>query len=198
MIVGLTGGIGSGKTTVAKFFLNNKNVSLYCADVEAKKLMNSSEIIRSKIIDEFGKESYIDNTLNRSFISKIVFNDKKKLQTLNAIVHPEVKKHFQNFVDTYKDSTYIIYENAILFESKSNLICDCIISVFVDVNTRIMRVMLRDNCSKKEAENRIKNQWIEEKKILQSNYLITNYNLSNTESQVKRIHNFLTKKHSLI
>lgn len=194
MIIGLTGGIGSGKTTVANLFLEFDNVAVYFADVEAKNLMNTSSTIKSKITKAFGKESYINNQLNRSFISNLVFRDKDKLQILNTIVHPEVKKHFQNFIIKNQDKKYIIYENAILFESKSNLICDFIISVFVDVNTRIKRVLLRDKFTREEAKSRIKSQWLEDKKVLQSNYLITNYDISKTKNQVKRIHNILTKK----
>ncbi|WP_288956247.1 dephospho-CoA kinase [uncultured Polaribacter sp.] len=194
MIIGLTGGIGSGKTTVANLFLEFDNVAVYFADVEAKNLMNTSSTIKSKITKAFGKESYINNQLNRSFISNLVFRDKDKLQILNTIVHPEVKKHFQNFIIKNQDKKYIIYENAILFESKSNMICDFIISVFVDVNTRIKRVLLRDKFTREEAKSRIKSQWLEDKKVLQSNYLITNYDISKTKNQVKRIHNILTKK----
>jgi dephospho-CoA kinase len=193
MIVGLTGGIGSGKTTVANLFLEFKNVVVYFADMEAKKLMNSSINIKQSLKKEFGKESYNSQGLNRKHIADIVFRDKKKLQVLNAIVHPEVKSHFQEFIKNNKDKDYIIYENAILFESKSNLLCDLVISVFVTKSVRIQRVMLRDKCSKLDAENRINNQWLEDKKTLQSNYLVENFNLNETQNQVKRIHNFLTK-----
>ena len=198
MIVGLTGGIGSGKTTVTRFFSEFKNNAVYIADEEAKKLMNSSKTIQSKIIDQFGEESYKNKKLNNAFIANIVFKDKKKLAILNGIVHPEVKKHFQKFVHQNKNKEYILYENAILFESKSNLFCDIIISVFVPLKQRISRVILRDTISKEEVENRIDNQWLEDKKTLQSNYLIYNNSLENTKEQVNKIHNILTKKSSLI
>ncbi|OAD46073.1 dephospho-CoA kinase [Polaribacter atrinae] len=194
MVVGLTGGIGSGKTTVANIFAQFDTVVIYNADIEAKKLMNASLIIKSKIIKEFGEESYLDNQLNRPFIANLVFKDKSKLAALNAIVHPEVKNHFQEFVNLHADKGYVLYENAILFESKSNLKCDLIISVYVPLNIRIERTMLRDNCSKIAVENRIKNQWLEDKKLLQSNYVITNLNKENTHFQVLKIHNILTEK----
>ena len=98
MVVGLTGGIGSGKTTVAKLFSKFNDVAIYIADIEAKKLMNSSEIIKKKLIKQFGESSFVNQKLNRNYISEIVFNDKEKLSILNAIVHPEVKKHFQDFI----------------------------------------------------------------------------------------------------
>lgn len=194
-IVGLTGGIGSGKTTVANFFLEYQNVAIYIADVEAKKLMNSSEIIREKLVKNFGELCFVDGKLNRKYIASIVFNKKEKLSKLNAIVHPEVRTHFQNFVKNHHHhKDYIIYENAILFESKSNLFCDIIITVFADVNTKINRVISRDKSTKKEVLSRMKNQWSDGKKMLQSNYVISNENLAETKLQVQRIHNILTIK----
>lgn len=195
MVVGLTGGIGSGKTTVANFFAKLDNVAIYNVDFEAKKIINSSSIIKTKIIEEFGKESYQNKQLNTSYISNLVFKNKSKLEVLNTIVHPAVKSHFQEFVHQHKEKQYIIYENAILFESKSHLNCDIIISVYAPLNVRIERIMLRDKVSKTAVENRIKNQWIEDKKLLQSNYIIYNFNSSgNIESQIIEIHNILTKK----
>jgi dephospho-CoA kinase len=198
MIVGLTGGIGSGKTTVANYFSEFKNSAVYIADIEAKKLINSSKSIKSKITATFGEESYKNGLLNSSFIAGIVFNNKEKLTVLNGIVHPEVKKHFQNFVHLNNHKKYIIYENAILFETKSNEFCSLIISVFVPLEERILRVSLRDNCTRKEVLNRINNQWPENKKLLQSNYIIYNNTLETTKNQVNNIHNILTQKRTLI
>lgn len=197
MIIGLTGGIGSGKTTVAQFFSDYKNVSVYIADIEAKKLMSSSEVIKNKLVKEFGEKVFLDNVLNREYISKIVFNDKSKLAKLNSIVHPEVKKHFQNFVKVNADKEYIIYENAILFESKSNEFCNSVITVYADLETKIKRVISRDSTTRKEVIDRMNNQWKDEKKILLSNYLINNLNLDSTKNQVNNIHNILTKKKEL-
>lgn len=194
MIVGLTGGIGSGKTTVANYFAEFDNVLIYNADLEAKKLMNSSLVIKEKLVNEFGEASYENNQLNRQFIAKIVFNNKEKLKSLNAIVHPEVKKHFQDFVKLRKKHQFIIYENAILFESNSDVKCDIVISVFAPINLRIKRTILRDKSSEKEVVNRIKSQWLEDKKLLQSNYVIYNINKEDTHNQIVVIHNILTKK----
>ncbi|QNM86637.1 dephospho-CoA kinase [Polaribacter pectinis] len=198
MIVGLTGGIGSGKTTVTNFFSEFDTVAIYIADIEAKKLMVSSSIIKSKIINEFGEKAYLKNELNRSLLAEIVFKDKDKLAILNKIVHPEVKKHFQEFALQNKNKDYILYENAILFESKSNLFCNLIISVFVPLNERILRVTSRDNTTKEEVLKRINNQWLEDKKLLQSNYIIYNNSLDKTKSQANNIHNILTKKANMI
>ncbi len=198
MIVGLTGGIGSGKTTVAHIFKKQDNIALYNADSEAKKLMNSSLKIKTKIINFFGQESYVNNMLHKEYLAKLVFNNKEALKSLNKIVHPEVKLHFQKFVKEHQKKEYILYENAILFESKSNIYCDVIISVYAPLKLRIERAVLRDNSSKEEVMNRIKNQWKEDKKLLQSNYIISNLAKENTELQVVRIHNILTKRKGLI
>ena len=193
MVIGLTGGIGSGKTTVAKMFAKFDNVALYIADIEAKQLMNSSNEIKQKLIKIFGKETYNEEGLNRPYLANIVFNDKTKLKLLNSIVHPIVNNHFKDFIKKNNHCDYIIYENAILFENKSNQYCDKIITVTSPLNIRVNRVTLRDKSTKKEVLNRINNQWSQTKKTLQSNYVIKNIKLEDTEAQVFKIHNFLTK-----
>ncbi|WP_445750048.1 dephospho-CoA kinase [Polaribacter sp.] len=194
MIVGLTGGIGSGKSTVAKLFAKYPNTAIYIADEEAKKMMNSSKEISDKLIFEFGRETYKNGELQKDFLAKIVFNNPEKLAVLNSIVHPEVRKHFQDFINKNHDKSLIIYENAILFESKSNLICDVIVTVFASLLVRIERVMQRDHCTKEAVLSRIKNQLSEESKMMQSHYIIINDSLENAENQVKYIHNILTEK----
>jgi len=194
MIVGLTGGIGSGKTTVAKLFSNYANVAIYIADVEAKKLINSSSSIKQQITKLFGANAYKNNILDRKYIGQLVFNSKEKLQALNKIVHPAVKEHFANFVQSNQNKDYILYESAILFESNSIEKLDFIISVYVDLEERIQRVMVRDSLEKKEVLVRINNQWKEDKILLLSNYLIINSSIENTKDQVRKIHNILTKK----
>ena len=194
MIVGLTGGIGSGKTTVAKLFSNYANVAIYIADVEAKKLINSSTSIKQQITKLFGANAYKNNILDRKYIGQLVFNSKAKLQALNKIVHPAVKEHFANFVQSNKNKDYILYESAILFESNSIEKLDFIISVYVDLEERIQRVMVRDSVEKKEVLARINNQWKEDKILLLSNYLIINSSIENTKDQVRKINNILTKK----
>lgn len=197
MVVGLTGGIGSGKTTIAALFDEFENVVIYNADFEAKKIMNSSSTIKSKIIQQFGEKSYLNNQLNSAYIASLVFNDKSKLELLTSLVHPEVRKHFQYFKNLHAQKEYILYENAILFESKSNLNCDIIISVFTPLDIRIKRTMLRDQSSRAAVEFRIKNQYSEKIKHLQSNYIIYNSTQEKVKSQIIRIHNILTKKPSV-
>ncbi len=191
MIVGITGGIGSGKSTIIKFFLEFDNIAVYIADDEAKKLMNSSEEIKNKLIAEFSEEVYKNGKIDRVFLANIVFNDKQKLSILNSIVHPVVHQHFKNFVTKNKDKDYILYENAILFETGSSEFCDKIITVIAPKKDKIKRVIKRDNTSCEEVENRIKNQWSDTKKIIQSHYIIENEDLSLTKLKVAKIHNSL-------
>ena len=194
MTVGLTGGIGSGKTTVAEVFKKLDSVAVYIADVEARKIMNSSNVIRTQLLQVFGKETYKNNELNRKYLANTVFESKEKLTILNNIVHPEVKKHFLDFATRNADKAYVLYESAILFESNSSEQCDFIISVFLDKEERIKRVIDRDKTSREEVLSRINSQWKEDKKLLSSNYIILNYAIQDTEKSVLKIHNILTEK----
>ncbi|MFY7671501.1 dephospho-CoA kinase [Tenacibaculum sp. MEBiC06402] len=193
MLVGLTGGIGSGKTTVAKMLAEFENVVVYFADDEAKKLMNTSKEIKEKLIEEFSEEVYKNNLLNRPFLASIVFNNKSKLSLLNSIVHPVVHKHLQDFLKKHNDKHYVLYENAILFENGSSELCDKIITVTAPEEVRIQRVIERDNSSYEQVKSRMNNQWSEEKKTIQSHYLIHNLSITHVQDQIKNIHNKLTK-----
>ncbi len=188
MIVGITGGIGSGKSTVVSFFKEFDEIAVYLADVEAKKLMNSSDNIKSKLKREFGKKVYKNNQLNRGYLSAIVFKSKEKLAILNTIVHPEVAKHFQKFISKNRGKAYILYENAILFENKNDVFCDVIITVTAPLKVRIDRVVKRDKTTRESVLQRIQNQWKDDKKKLQSNYSIENINLDEVKLIVKKIH----------
>ena len=194
MIVGLTGGIGSGKTTVAEVFKKLDSVAVYIADIEARKIMNSSDVIRTQLLQSFGKETYKNNELNRQYLANTVFESEEKLTILNNIVHPEVKKHFLDFATRNADKAYVLYESAILFESNSSQQCDFVISVFLDKEERIKRVLDRDKTTKKEVLSRINSQWKEDKKLLSSNYIIFNYAIQDTKKSVLKIHNILTEK----
>lgn len=193
MVVGITGGIGSGKSTVTAIFRELENVQVYIADEEAKKLMNSSETIRKQLISEFGENTYLNQELNRAYLADKVFKDPSNLAKLNVIVHPVVHQHFAEFQNRHQEAI-IVYENAILFEIGSDRFCDVIISVFAPENERISRVMKRDGISKSQVLDRMKHQWKDSRKILLSNYLIINNELEALHSQVQQIHNILTEK----
>lgn len=191
MIVGLTGGIGSGKSTVLQFFVD-LGVKAFIADIEAKKLMNSNTTLISEIKNLFGEEAYLNKELNRPFIAKQVFKDKVKLEKLNALVHPKVKEHFLKFAKANK-SEIIIYEAAILFESGSAAMCDYIITVTANLDERIARVATRDNVSKEQILARINNQISDSERVKKSNFVIENQSLNNTKIQVKAVFDILLK-----
>lgn len=185
-VIGLTGGIGSGKSTVAAMF-EALGVPVYYADIEAKKLMNSSDAIKEGMINLFGKEAYTNKGLNSVFIAEIVFKDKEKLQALNALVHPEVRTHFLQWVSDQK-APYVIQENPLIFEKKQQSYFDSIITVTAKETLRIQRVMDRDNLSRDQVLDRIKNQLDDDDKINHSDFVIFNKTLENTKAQTEWIH----------
>ncbi|MFD2726401.1 dephospho-CoA kinase [Hyunsoonleella rubra] len=191
-IVGLTGGIGSGKTTVAKAF-EALGIPVYIADEEAKKLMHRSKVIKRKLIALFGENAYVDGKLNRPFLAEIIFNDKAILQKMNAIVHPKVKRHFEKWV-AKQNAPYVIKEVAILFESEGDKQMDFVITVTAPISLRIERLLNRDNSSKEKIESIMKNQWPDDKKIALSDFVISNEDLGKTKHQVQEIHRQILKK----
>lgn len=192
-VIGLTGGIGSGKSFVAKEFEKN-GFPVYYADDEAKKIM-ITEPVKSKIIEVFGHEIYDPyGNLNRGLLSSLVFNDSEKLAALNSIVHPAVRQHFEEWVRHNKDCDFIIKEAAILFETGSNQNCDYVILVIAPESLRIQRVMQRDGSSESEIKARIEKQWTDEMKIPLSNFIIENINADETVKKVNEIIHFLKNK----
>ena len=155
-IIGLTGGIGSGKTTIAQYF-KSLGVPVYIADDEAKKLLDNS-VVKKKVKEIFGEFVFKNNTISKEKLASIVFQNPQKLSELNAIIHPVVKEHFQLWVAKHQNEPILIKEAAILFESGSNQDCDKIITVIAPLETRIQRVISRDQTSKEAILNRIKNQ----------------------------------------
>jgi len=186
IIVGLTGGIGSGKTTVAKMF-TKLGTPTYIADFEAKKLMNNSKVIKRKLIKLFGIKAYKEGELNKPFIADKIFNSNDLLEKMNAIVHPKVKLHFKKWIEK-QSSTYVIYEAAILFENGGYQDCDYIITVTASEKERIQRVIQRDNSTVEKVKAIIDNQWNDAKKVKLSHFVIDNNNLFQTEKQVEKIH----------
>ncbi len=185
IVVGLTGGIGSGKTTVLNLF-KDLNIPCYIADIEAKRLMNTSAEIKSEVIALFGKEAYSAIGLNREFIADIAFHNPSKLEQLNAIVHPRVFEDFKNFVANSK-ADYIIYESAILLNGDSKKICDKIVVVTTPLKIRVERVMKRDGASELAVLARINQQMSEKEMIAQSDFVINNSGLESTKNEVENI-----------
>ncbi len=185
-IIGLTGGIGSGKTTVAKMFAN-LGAPIYIADDEAKKLTNLSQTIKTELTKLLGNEAYVHGNLNRTFVASKIFNDKILLEKTNKIIHPEVKIHFEQWIKN-KDFPYCIKEAAILFENGSYLECSSTILVLAPLTIRIQRVMDRDNVTEKEVIARIKTQWSNAKKRKFADFIIRNDDLEEVEKRVIKLH----------
>lgn len=191
-IIGLTGGIGSGKSTVANY-IASKGIPVYIADEEAKKIMERIDVKSS--IQSLFKESILntDNTLNRNKIAELVFSNPDKLKQLNAIVHPAVKNHFINWTKEHKDASFIIKEVAILFETGGHKDCDKVILITAPEEVRIERAMKRDNSSKESVLARIKNQLPEADKIKLSDFVVENTNLETTLLKIDEILKILAK-----
>ena len=184
-VIGLTGGIGSGKTTIANYF-NEMGVPVYIADDGARNVMQSEEII-NEIKDTFGEALFENNILNRARLAEIVFKDAAQLAQLNAIVHPAVKKDFESWLLQNKKYQYVVYEAAILFESGRYKDCDVIITVTAPKETRIERVLKRDNTTPAQVLSRIQMQWKDEDRISRSNFVINNVNLKIAKEEVVKI-----------
>lgn len=191
-IIGLTGGIGSGKSTVAKY-IASKGVPVYIADNEARKIMENESVI-AKITNIF-EENILTNEkkLDRFKIANIVFSNPEKLKELNAIVHPKVKEHFKSWVKEHDNFPFIVKEVAILFETGGDKDCDAVILVTAPEEIRIKRTIARDNISAEKVSDRIKNQLSDAEKSKKSTFIINNINLENTYFQVddilKRLNN---------
>ena len=184
-IIGLTGGIGSGKTTVANHFMA-AGIPVYIADDEARKIMQSAEII-NEIKKTFGNTVFENDILNREKLAGIVFSNPDKLKQLNAIIHPAVKKHFGGWILDHKNSPFVIYEAAILFESGSYKDCDLIITVTAPLESRIQRVLQRDKTTRENVLKRMNIQWNDNQRISKSDYVIENVNPETTKSEVDKI-----------
>ena len=169
--IGLTGGIGSGKTYIAEIF-SRLDIPVFNSDVEGKKCMQENNSVREQIINLFGKEIY-NNKLDTGKLANIVFNNHELLENLNAIIHPMVIEKFNMWV-SYQNSDIVIKESAILFESGTNKELDKIICVSAPEGTRIQRIIERDGLTKKEILSRINNQISQEEKEKLSDFIIQN------------------------
>lgn len=177
-IIGLTGGIGSGKTSVAKL-LEEKGFPVYYSDDEAKNIVNKNSELKEKIIELLGTEAYSNGIYNRKFVAEKVFNNSELLEQLNHLIHPAVKIDFENWVNSQK-SEFVFKETALLFELKLNLQCYKSLLITADDNLRIKRTMDRDDKTYREVEAIIQKQMPEKDKIKLADYII--YNNSDFES----------------
>ena len=189
MVVGLTGGIGSGKSTIAKAFAA-LGIAVFNSDEQAKALIANNAQVKKRIIAAFGEEAYQNGEYNRAYIAQIVFNNSEKLAILNGIVHPALAEYFKQWAKK-QTSPYVLKEAAILFESGSYKDCDYIITVTAPEEVRIARVMARDHCTEAQVRARMAQQWSDAQRIALSNAVIENIDLESTKEQIKRINDEL-------
>ncbi|MBQ0908884.1 dephospho-CoA kinase [Flavobacterium sp. F-328] len=184
-IIGLTGGIGSGKSTIATYF-KEAGIPIYLADDAGREVMQDPSIIAA-IVDVFGTSIIENGVINRQKLAAIVFNESQQLQKLNRIVHPAVKKHFDNWLLKQKHFPYVLYEAAILFESGKYKECDCVITVIASLEARIARVVERDQTTRELVLQRINAQWADDQRIPLSDFVIENDDLDLAKVQIAKI-----------
>jgi len=189
--IGLTGGIGSGKTTVARLF-EILGIPVYYADDAARRLMNTNEEIKTSIIKHFGKDAYLNGELNRKYLGGIVFADKKKLELLNSLTHPATIKDAEEWMKK-QTTPYVVKEAALLFESGSNENLDYVIGVYAPQHIRVKRVMDRDGLPAEEVMKRISRQLDEEEKMKRCDFVIVNNEEELVFPQVLALHEKFSK-----
>jgi dephospho-CoA kinase len=192
--IGLTGGIGSGKTTVAKVF-ETLGIPVYYADEAGKRLLNENAELKQQIITQFGEESYNDGKLNRKHLASIVFNNKQKLEQLNSLVHPATIQDAQHWMKQ-QSTAYAIKEAALIFESGSGTGLNYIIGVYAPQALRIKRTIERDNITREEVMKRMENQLEEEMKMKLCDFIIYNDEQQLVIPQVLKLHQQFIKEAS--
>ncbi|WP_051259714.1 dephospho-CoA kinase [Epilithonimonas tenax] len=188
-IIGLTGGIGSGKTSVAKL-LENKGFPVYYSDDQAKNIVNQDPELKNQIIALLGREAYLDGVYNRKYVGDKVFNDAELLDQLNRLIHPAVRSDFEKWVAA-QTAEFVFKETALLFELKLNEQCYKSLLVTADDNLRIKRTMDRDNKTYREIENIMQNQMPEKDKMKLADYVI--YNNSDRDNLTAETDIFITE-----
>ena len=193
-LLGITGGIGSGKSTVSKIF-EVLGIKIYQSDDMAKYLMENDNKLISSIINSFGEESYIDGKINKEYISKNVFYDKEKLKTINNLVHPVVINDFKKWCLINKNEKILIKEAALLFASKSYKELDFIIYVYAEKKLRISRILKRDSYrTKDQIEHIIKSQLTDKESFEKADYILENNEKSLLLPEVIDLYEKIRKK----
>lgn len=189
--IGVTGGIGSGKSTVCNIF-RNLGVPVFDSDQASRDLVNEDPAIKSALRKTFGSDMFFqDGNLDRKRLARLVFNNPPELEKLNAIIHPVVFGKFEEFCEKNKKSKYLIKEAAILFETSTHKNLDKIINVYAPKELRIERVLKRENTSREQVEKIMRFQYSDEVKNKLSDYIIVNENIDDLLPQVMEIHEFL-------
>ncbi len=188
--IGITGGIGSGKSTICKVF-ETLNIPIYYADIAAAVITNKNNEVKSQLIAKFGDEIYSYGMLDRKKLARLIFNNSEALAFVNSVIHPAVKKDYENWLEINKSALYTLKEAAILFESGANTQVDKIISVYAPQEIKIQRVMKREQITYEEVLRRISSQMPDEEKMRQSHFVIYNDETQLVIPQVLKIHNLL-------
>jgi dephospho-CoA kinase len=190
--VGITGGIGSGKTIVSRIFFS-LGVPVYNADLSARKIMNADRNVQEKLVRSFGENILKDGIPNRHALAQIVFNDPGALKRINEIIHPAVKNDFVCWVERHSQVQYIVKEAAILFESGAYAELDTIILITAPEEIRIRRIMKRDGETIENIKKRMKNQWSDETKATKAGFIIENDNTSEVLPVILEMHSKFSK-----
>jgi dephospho-CoA kinase len=186
-IIGITGGIGSGKTTVCKVF-EELGAPIYNADVRAKAVMSEDANLIRSIMAAFGKQAYVNGKPNSPYLAEVVFSSEDSLKTLNSLVHPAVARDFIRWVNEHNGHPYIIKEAAILFESGAYKAVDETVLVIAPEDIRIHRVIQRDGMTEAEVRRRMANQWPEERKMKMADHILVNDGLHLVLPKVLELH----------
>lgn len=194
--IGITGGIGSGKTTVCQIFAS-LGIPVYYADDRAKWLMGNDPQLIATLKDAFGEKTYTEQgTLDRAYLAELVFNNQEQLDILNSIVHPAVREDGIRWDEQHQDTPYTLREAALLYESGIYQLLDQIITVTAPEALRIQRVMERDGLREEQVKARMDKQWPEEKKVALADFVIHNDGQHSLIRQVFQIHQQLSKPHA--
>lgn len=194
--IGITGNIGSGKSTVCKIF-EELGVPVFSSDLVSREAENEL-YIKQGFKNVLGEDIYVDGELDRATMRKIIFTDKDKLSKINGLVLPYIKEKFDEFSYLYQDAPYVILESAIIFETDSQDSFDYIITVVADKDVRIKRVIARDNTTLEEVENKINNQWNQEDKMFRSDFIIGNHDNESIRELDKQVLDVHCQIHRLI
>lgn len=193
MRVGVTGGIGSGKSTVCKLFAD-MGVAVYDCDSEAKRLMTECEVVRRGIVEEFGVEAYLDGQLNRAYLAERVFGCEEQLARLNAIVHPAVREDFREWCRQHEQDLYVLMESAILFDAGFESEVDLTLAVVAPRELRVMRVCNRSGLTPEQVEERIAHQMSDDEMHARADYTMVNISLDYLQSDVEAMDKILRRE----
>jgi len=191
-VVGLTGGIGSGKSTVSRL-LNTMGIPVYIADTESKRITESSHVVQTKLTERFGRDLYTDGKLNKKLLASLIFENEANRCFVNSVIHPIVQNDFEQWKSQHTQSPLVVIEAAILFESGFSDLVDVSVTVAAPEDLRIRRVELREGWSQDSIVSRIRSQLPEDERIRRSDFVIYNDDRQALIPQVEKMLEFLSK-----